>query len=92
MKQRIEQFKKLLLTPIWPRQKRSGIQHENQESVAVDVIMVGITDICWALNGVSESTVLEWHKVNGLPIERVDGVWCGSKVELEEWLKRRTGQ
>ncbi|MBE7413852.1 MAG: hypothetical protein HS130_00935 [Deltaproteobacteria bacterium] len=50
-------------------------------------VLVGMKAICQALNGVSEDTVLKWHRGSGLPIKKKGGVWIGSRLRIETWWR-----
>ncbi|OGQ60748.1 MAG: hypothetical protein A3J24_06465 [Deltaproteobacteria bacterium RIFCSPLOWO2_02_FULL_53_8] len=53
-------------------------------------ILIGMKDISRALNGVSEETVLKWHRESDLPIKKNGGVWTGSLDNILEWWKNFT--
>jgi hypothetical protein len=53
-------------------------------------LLVGMKAICRHLHGISESTVLKWHRELDLPIRKSDkngnaGIWIGSRKKLDDW-------
>lgn len=51
--------------------------------------LIGMKAICQHMNGISESTVLKWFREMDMPINKIDGIWYGSKKKLDVWFEEK---
>ena len=64
-------------------QKKEKSLSENSD------VLSGMKSICKYLDGVSETTALKWYREYEMPIQKRNGIWVGSKKEIEKWNQEK---
>ena len=61
---------------------------KNEETLGNNKL-IGMKEICNHMRGISEATVLKWHRELDMPIKKRGGIWCATKTKLDAWFDEK---